>query len=276
MEAFEKIVGLVGHYNPLIRVILIVTIVMICVSILSLIFFYDEASIDSNLLITESQKKFIKEWKIINKNSDYIMDSVIMQVQLTKGDNIIYANFNIFYSIIAMKDFGEDDGMFTEEFHSEESKAVISYLAGSEKEDFQSPVSHKSQHQIKYSVKFGIKKGEKRSFVTRARYRYDYPFVDHRSGHGLFQDVRSNQIDFFYPTGQDVIRSLTIMVMSEDFRFLQPESTDGALSNESGRKNIIPILRSGNSDGAINNTLISQWSDVLPGYNAGLLVRIGD
>jgi hypothetical protein len=170
------------------------------------------------LTLTSDELAIVKELGL-----KYIILSATMQVKLTANGNEREARVRTVYVLMPLADITLNDPVFTEEYHSMTSGVRIVHMPGTETQ----AMKEDNPQEKKFGVKFEATAGVPRTLVTGAKYLFHMPLADHRSVHA-FRDLSSSEDAWCYPNDSDIIRELTIIVESDDFR-IWPCDTHGSL-----------------------------------------------
>lgn len=154
----------------------------------------------------------------------YIIESIVMRVNLEKNDGQMVADVVLVYNIYALKNLSVGD---IREFYTTNVGGDVGWIPGSEKEYFGENGAgiDVSGHKA-FALDFKVKRGENHAYLTSVKFKYERPFKDDRKEHG-WSGLRSNEYPMFYSNKHnDVIGELTIMIGSSDYKIAKPTPGD--------------------------------------------------
>lgn len=203
----------------------------------------------------------------IAQRKPYICESVVMLVRVDDSlgeQKLRKATVRTAYMLRPLRDIGNKDLVFEEDYSSEDAKAPPIRWHGTDVEEIQ-----EAAHTLGYNVRFSGDHGDTRTIVTGATITYDLPLPDNRNDHGILH-LRPNEQVWFYKNSQDFIAELTIVIESSTTDLtVDPQSAvrlDGTRVIETTDATIYPRARN-QSDRV---TIVNRWQNVKPGQNCAI------
>jgi len=205
-----------------------------------------------------------------NKSKDYAILSVIQHISfqdvVERNIRIRRAYYRNTYTIRALRDIGEKEDVFLEQYTSSNGQDIVEQWAGSEKQDVQSHVDRI------YWVRFKAKKNEVKIITTGANYRYSIPLKDPNSSSSCFPTLSLARDEWMvcYPNDLDYIDKLTILVETHGINLTY-------ISNAAYRKHADPVISDATCnlfpDTSQKCTMVATWENVAPGDCVALKMK---
>jgi hypothetical protein len=224
-------------------------------------------------LKTQPSREVTKDFSAIGKlidegrrlNKPYILQAVTVLIRMSDVTNETrkerQVNWRIVYSIHALQPIKPTDRLFKESYSS--AYANVRRWFGSERE-IQATDSA-------YNVMLDIPEGESRTIVTGATFIYDLPLSPDRPGFGQTILLAPDQEFFSYPTGDDLIGELTMLIESDTVKFSPVgEATRHSLPNGT----FVPNEEFRFDVGLGRRVLSAHWRGLMPNEEVGLHFRI--
>jgi len=169
-----------------------------------------------------------------------ILPTVMMIVKIDKvTEERIESDSSIIYQIQALKDIGRENKDFQEFCTAVEDvkpqPEEVNYQPGSDDEKL---TQNKKQYQS-WEVRFDLKAGERRTIVTRCHRTYLSPFDAGRRVYELFGSIGKNEEVFLYPSGDEVIGEIVIMIESSSLNFVTAEAR---IQHDNFERQSVPVI----------------------------------
>jgi len=212
----------------------------------------------------------VKQLHALRPEWPYALEAVTLLVRLEQETRTRrVADVRIIYTLFALRDLTDADFVEVAHSHEPEGRVAIFHLPGSE--------SEKPIQPHEWDVLVGAKRGERRTFVTSARFVYTAPFNTGPEGeHGFPPSPGPDEYRAYYKNDEDIIGQLTIMVESDSLAFQEVRSGDAyikSLANAKDRTDTTPKRHEYQVEGHAHVVFVQQWRDVRPGFDAGLRVH---
>ena len=177
----------------------------------------------------------------VKQERKYILPTVMMIVKIDKvTEERIESDSSIFYQIQALKDISRENKVFQEFCTALSEKEVksqpeeVNYQPGSDEEKL---TQNEKQNQS-WEVRFDLKAGQRRMIVTRCHRTYLSPFEAGRRVYDLFGSIGKNEEVFLYPSGDDVIGEIVIMIETSSLNFV---TADARIQQYNGERQTVPV-----------------------------------